>query len=364
MRRIKTLLSPSPSRSSFDPEFPSCSFLQYHNNTISMLTQRTGFEPTLTSSLMGTALFRNAARAQHSSSPPLRALYSTAGPPPPPPSSGPPPPTPRPVPPPGTAANGAHLAASAAGAASRASTAASSAASTLRGWSAVRASPFKHLFTFGALHVTIAQLSLIPAYAFLHYSGIGNTLLAGPQAAYLLQRPLPSWAISSLGLKQPSTLEGGKLAKGPTVEDALEVGLKRVASGAWASGGAVFRLIGGFQKSFDKEDPVGSLANIANETKKLRSSDAKEGAEEADRAIDSLKRKKSWTGSAKEKLGGRARDIAGDVKLAQVRDALGAWVIVKVSRYLGNRRCGLVDCRCVRSRSSSLGARVPPRHLV
>ncbi|PWN98710.1 hypothetical protein FA09DRAFT_329218 [Tilletiopsis washingtonensis] len=200
---------------------------------------------------------------------------------------------------------------------------------------AVRAAPFKHALTFAGVHVTIAQLALLPAYAVLRYTGLGTSLVAGPQAAYFLARPLPDWACSSLGIKEGTTDAGTKRA--PTVEDAVEMGLKRVASGAWAGGGAIFRLVGAVKKG--KDDPVAMLQQVTDEYKRGK----QQGLEQADAAIDEVKEKKSLKQSIGGALGGRAQKIAGDVKIGQVRDALGAYVIVKVSAACMQQAVGRAD---------------------
>lgn len=62
-----------------------------------------------------------------------------------------------------------------------------------RGFAAVKSRPLLHLLSFGILHQSIAWLALPPIFYFFQITGAATTLLAGPQVAWILSRPVPRW---------------------------------------------------------------------------------------------------------------------------------------------------------------------------
>lgn len=63
----------------------------------------------------------------------------------------------------------------------------------LRGLAAVRARPLLHILSFGLLHQSIAWAALPPLFYFFQTTGAATSLLAGPQVAWVLSRPVPNW---------------------------------------------------------------------------------------------------------------------------------------------------------------------------
>ncbi|CEH16169.1 hypothetical protein CBOM_06035 [Ceraceosorus bombacis] len=209
------------------------------------------------------------------------------------------------------------------------------------GLAAVRAAPFKHALALVVLHVGISQVLLLPAYWAVHSAGLGNSMLAGPQAAWILSRPLPAWMANAVGLgsapsKSPALTEEGqeiqskqeimrrrleRRGRRATVEDLLELEVGKLASGAWGAGGGLIRLISDFRAS--AQGPSGTGTD-----------------QESQRAMDELKGRggggdgagdgagaKSWGTALGGSISTQARGIAGNIRITQVRDAFAAWVV-------------------------------------
>ncbi|KAF7980994.1 hypothetical protein HWV62_5237 [Athelia sp. TMB] len=79
----------------------------------------------------------------------------------------------------------------------------------LRGLAAFRARPFLHVLSFGLVHQTIAWAALPPLFYFFQTTGAATALLAGPQFAWVLSRPVPSWLPTPFIDKKEARRKGG-----------------------------------------------------------------------------------------------------------------------------------------------------------
>jgi hypothetical protein len=201
-----------------------------------------------------------------------------------------------------------------------------------RGFAAFKQRPFVHLASFGALHVGLAWALIPPIYLFLNNTNTATSLLAGPQAAYILSRKVPAWVPSPegrLAVSEKGEVSGKTHAAATdgerTVEDYIEAVLKSSVATGWKGGKAVL----GGAKSLTAQ-----LASLGGDHK----------PEEASEMVgDALKDVTGGHGSTSAKLksmagnawdstiGKRARERADDLKYGQIRDAVAAWVLVKVS---------------------------------
>lgn len=59
-------------------------------------------------------------------------------------------------------------------------------------WASIRARPFVHLATFGAVHTLSGWVLLAPVFYFFQSTHSANALLGGPQTAWLLSRNVGS----------------------------------------------------------------------------------------------------------------------------------------------------------------------------
>ncbi|PWN49806.1 hypothetical protein IE53DRAFT_387951 [Violaceomyces palustris] len=252
----------------------------------------------------------------------------------------------------------------------------------LRGWPAIRARPFLHIFSFATLHLTLAWALIPPIYTFFRSTGSANALLAGPQVAWILNRPVPDWFPLAMRIKRQGadgSVDGfdddhdGKL----TVEDLIEVMARNFAGKAWkASVGAYGQAKGLgelarggmslFKKKAEVEDGKRAQEQEEVELERVEKTltrsamdllrgvrekrrKGKEGTPVADgseegsttesgeaeiRAIEeemvTRKERKGWISkSLGSTVGKSALRNAQEIKLTQVRDAIAAYVVVK-----------------------------------
>ncbi|KAK0537511.1 hypothetical protein OC834_000754 [Tilletia horrida] len=185
-----------------------------------------------------------------------------------------------------------------------------------RGLAFVRRHPLLTLSSFILTHVGTAWLLLPPTYFVMHNltPGGATTMLAGPQTAWVLSQSVPSTMASTVpGFKKWSQerLTQGRQA---TFEDLLEYFARNASKMAWRGARSTIGLVSSVRKPSSSQE-------------------AREEEEMADEAIRSLKGKKDAdvTKTALDKLGfsQRAQNVASDIRFAQVRDAVAAYVFVK-----------------------------------
>lgn len=195
-------------------------------------------------------------------------------------------------------------------------------------------------------------------YLGLSATGTSNALLGGPQVAYVLSRPIPNWLPFSDSLtsqldpsQDPSSSSSSsssnksKKEKPKTVEDLLDYFLRSSIKFGWSSGGAILSSIRSSSKSLAENKDVQNLANLLDDKAdggdggRLVSATMKEM--KGENGSNELKSKpfykKVWDDGL-DTIGGQARKSAGEIHLGNVRDAIGAWVLVKVSiRVVGSK---------------------------
>lgn len=206
-------------------------------------------------------------------------------------------------------------------------------ASAARGFGAFRQRPFAYLTSFGALHVGLAWGLVPPLYWVLHSTNSATAMLAGPQAAYVLSRKVPSWVPVpgyKAGLTHKASAGGdetaGETQTGErTVEDCLEAVVRSSIAAGWTGGKAV---LGGAKSltaqlsqlgGVEKPEEAGQI--VSDALKDVTGGHGKSSAKLKSLAGD------AWNST----VGKGAREHASDLRYAQIRDAVAAWVIVKVS---------------------------------
>lgn len=191
-------------------------------------------------------------------------------------------------------------------------------------------------------HVSICWALVPLVYLGLSTTGTSNALLGGPQVAYILSRPIPTWLpIQSLTTNIQEEGTSKKKTKEPkTIEDLLDLTLRSSIKMGWTSGGAILSSIRSTSKSLSENKDLKCLTNVLTDKgsnkngdeDRLVSATMKELKGES--GSNELKSKpyysKVWD-STLDTIGGQARKSASEVHLGNVRDAIGAWVLVKVS---------------------------------
>lgn len=207
-------------------------------------------------------------------------------------------------------------------------------ASALRGLAAIRARPFVHLLSFGVVHQSLAWVLLPPLYYFFRSTGAATSMLAGPQTAWILSRPVPSW-LPVPGLSLDANPEGGegnargKQAKRePTVEDVLEQVIRRAARFSWTASRALYGQARSLESDWNRIKGGELPASIGAKS---------QPDEVADEAVRALKgQDQSGEGKAGWNIpdlgfSDRVRKSAGEVRIREVVDGVAAYVVVKVS---------------------------------
>lgn len=175
--------------------------------------------------------------------------------------------------------------------------------------------------TFVATHVTLAWALVPPVYLAMRQTQFANTLLAGPQGAWILSRQIPSWipdvAVDGLVGRSADAEEATQRTSPLTVEQLLERLARRGAHLAMWLGKSTYNSVRGTHKEEDElaQDAVRRV-----------------GAQDADQSVSSGFGQKlvRYTSS-------QARGAAHDIELGQIRDAVAAWVLVKVRKPHQNK---------------------------
>lgn len=231
----------------------------------------------------------------------------------------------------------------------------------LRGIAAVRARPFLHVLSFGLLHQSIAWAALPPLFYFFQTTGAATALLAGPQVAWVLSRPVPHWLATPFVDKRKVHRKGSS----PSQSDAdaekrnVEAGgrLRDVKAGitsvvSWIKDKAdisrVSRAVGEEaevvakakgQKPLLVEDIVEQIIRKAVRTGYTLSRSiyghartwGKDGDEVADDAIKALEEKGSDRMHLSNfGLGDKVRETAEGVSFREILDGAAAYIVVKV----------------------------------
>ncbi|KAE8267913.1 hypothetical protein A4X09_0g4435 [Tilletia walkeri] len=176
--------------------------------------------------------------------------------------------------------------------------------------------------SFVISHLGVAWLLLPPTYFFLHHVAPGGatSMLAGPQTAWALNKHVPdSIATSVPGFSSwaEEHVQGDKA----TFEDVIEYMARNASIMAWRGARSTINLV---QRG--QGDKSGESAK----------KELKREEEIADEAVKSLKGKDDGsankvTRNALDKFGfsKRAQDAASEIRFAQIRDAISAYVFVK-----------------------------------
>ncbi|CAD6982068.1 unnamed protein product, partial [Tilletia controversa] len=191
-----------------------------------------------------------------------------------------------------------------------------------RGFAFLRRHPILAGTSFLITHLGIAWILLPPTYFFLHNLAPGGStaMLAGPQTAWALNRSVPdSIAAAVPGFK--NWAEQHVQDDGATFEDVIEYMARNASIMAWRGARSTINL---FQR--------GRGDASADSVKKER----RQEEEIADEAIRSLKGQDDGgsnkvTQNALDKFGfsKRAQDAASEIRFAQIRDAISAYIFVK-----------------------------------
>lgn len=204
--------------------------------------------------------------------------------------------------------------------------------------------------TFLFTHVTLAWGLVPPVYFILRQTSLANTLLAGPQGAFVLSRRIPQWVPDGLvnpivGEKQQQLQQledgsGGQRSKDAasvrrdlTVEDLVERLAQRGVRTAWRGGSTIFK---GLRKakvdsSADEEALArDAVRQIGGGGSSKHKGEGGSSGENSGAASDLSKRIRDYAGR-------HVRSTTEDIKLGQIRDGVAAWVLVKVSVRAGRR---------------------------
>ena len=174
--------------------------------------------------------------------------------------------------------------------------------------------------TFIFTHFTLAWALVPPIYLVLRTTNLSNTLLAGPQGAWFLSRQVPTWIPDAV----VDNLVGGvpvnerKASQRPTVEELLERLARRGIRAAYNISTSAFSA---FKKGGGEED---ALARAA--IRELRGGLGMEKEEVKEKASGYTDKIKGFTRQ-------QAQGAVSEIKFGQVRDAVAAWVLVKVSPF-------------------------------
>lgn len=108
--------------------------------------------------------------------------------------------------------------------------------------------PFRYAIVFPVLHSSIAWTLLGPTYLFLSSTGLTPLFLAGPQGAAMLKTRIPSFVPNGVlyGLNDCRSKSGRDEV---TVEEWMEVVLRKAAKNTWGAAKTVRGLVNSFSSS-------------------------------------------------------------------------------------------------------------------
>lgn len=266
----------------------------------------------------------------------------------------------------------------------------------LRGLAAFRARPLLHILSFGLLHQSIAWAALPPLFYFFQATGAATSLLAGPQVAWVLSRPVPGWLpvpfVDTKEARRKGTSEADSEAEKRKAEQRLseaKAGIAGAVTG-WIKGNKDLSQISstvGADKHLERlaregreaetkarakgekpllvEDVVEQVVRRAVRTGVTLSKTiygqaqtwGKSEDEMAGDAIKTLEGKHSWGSHVPDfGLGDRVRKTAEGVSFREVLDGAAAYIVVKVFHlyfsspllfieFLFSRLCSLLGYR-------------------
>ncbi|KZP13586.1 hypothetical protein FIBSPDRAFT_869097, partial [Athelia psychrophila] len=227
--------------------------------------------------------------------------------------------------------------------------------SALRGLAALRARPFLHVLSFGLVHQGIAWAALPPLFYFFQATGAATALLAGPQVAWVLSRPVPDWL--PIPFVDKGAHRTGRSAGGVDREVQEAEARGRVSE---VKAGVAGALTGWMKGSRDASQEAGGRAGDTGQKQKpLLVEDVVEqivrraaragytlskaiygraqtrgtdGDAVADAAVNALEGKGPGTGRMRLPdfgIGDRVRQTAGGVSFREIVDGAAAYIVVK-----------------------------------
>jgi hypothetical protein len=210
------------------------------------------------------------------------------------------------------------------------------------------------LSSFAFTHFTLAWALVPPIYLFLRQTNLSNSLLAGPQGAWILSRKVPSWVpdvvVDGLAGAPTPNEAGHKDSQALTIEQVIERVARRGIRIGWKygkMGGSALQTLRNRGQNGEDE-----LVDSAMQSLGLK---GKSGGEVA--KIEEPKQSGRF-GNIKDTISGYTRrqvkSAADDIQFSQIRDGIAAWVLVKVS----GKRTASLKCRLTNPASGPISSAI------
>lgn len=249
----------------------------------------------------------------------------------------------------------------------------------LRGLAAFKARPFLHVLSFGLIHQSIAWAALPPLFYFFQATGAATSLLAGPQVAWVLSRPVPDWLPTPFIDKKEAQRKGTSTdAEEKLREEEAKARVSEVKAGmagaltSWIKGKkdasrlseavgankeleriaqegkeAERRAVAKGQKPLLVEDVVEQIIRKAARTgytlSKAIYGQAQTWGKDADAVADDAVKALEGKGSGRMHIsdfgfGDRVRKTAGGLSFREILDGAAAYIVVKARQSLSVRK--------------------------
>jgi len=187
-----------------------------------------------------------------------------------------------------------------------------------RGFTLLRRHPFLAVSSLVITHVGIAWLLVPPTYFVMHNltPGGATSMLAGPTTAWALSQSVPRAMQGTIPGFRGWATENLK-GRDPTFEDVLEYFARRASKIAWRGARSTMSLVNKARAADMAKREAAEEEEVADEAVKTLVKGTSDGAPVARKAMDRL-------GFSR-----RAQDVASEIRFAQVRDAVAAYIFVK-----------------------------------